>query len=171
MSTSAHTRRADTGFTTAQLGLYLYLAANAMFHGALYSSYALLRTAAETWTRGQQLPIAALGGLALLALLASAIAPRVGATPGRNAAITSLVSVLFLSLLSVTLVYLGAPPAASTYFALVHLFALVAALHALAGGVAALFHDPGEPQRRLLSTFNAATALFWGVALGLALLV
>jgi len=181
MIQTVHERRADTGFTTAQLGLYLFLAADAMFYGALYSSHALLRTAAATWGREQAMPIAALGGLALVAVLAGAVCPRVGARPLRNTLVATVVTTFFLALLMGALVYLGASPATSTFFALVHLYAAVTALHTLGAAVAALVfarreqREPDSPgniaRRRLLGTFNAATAVFWAAALALVLFV
>lgn len=179
VSTSAHERRPDTGLTTAQLGLGLFIAADAMFYGALYSSYALLRTAADIWEHAHQGVIAGLGGLALLALAAGAIAPRVGMRPYRNTGIAHGIALLALAGLCAALAGLGAPPAASTYYALVHLFAAVTALHALGMGLATLavarrdaslaHAAPALARRRLLSGYAAATALFWAIALALAL--
>lgn len=178
MSHALHTRRADTGFTTAQLGLYLFLAADAMFYGALYSSHALLSTATAAWTREHPLPMALLGGTALAALLAGAVTPRAGAHPYRNTALVNLAGALALAALIGTLLYLGAPPAKSTYLALIHLYAAVTGIHALGAALAALLiarHDAQDAaavaRRKLLGTFNAATAVFWAVALGLALFV
>lgn len=41
--------RPDTGLYNARLGIWLFLAADLMFFGALVSSYVLLRTGADPW--------------------------------------------------------------------------------------------------------------------------
>ena len=46
-------RRADTGVNNVTLGIWLLLASEAMLFGALFSAYALLRTAATSWPDGR----------------------------------------------------------------------------------------------------------------------
>jgi cytochrome c oxidase subunit III len=41
--------RRDTGLTNPKLGIWLFLASEVMLFGSLFSSYALLRSGAETW--------------------------------------------------------------------------------------------------------------------------
>jgi len=41
--------RPDTGLTSPKLGVWLFLASEVMLFGALFSSYVLLRTGAESW--------------------------------------------------------------------------------------------------------------------------
>jgi heme/copper-type cytochrome/quinol oxidase subunit 3 len=41
--------RPDTGLTNARLGIWLFLASEVMLFASLFSSYALLRTGADTW--------------------------------------------------------------------------------------------------------------------------
>ncbi len=45
-------RRADTGVTNVTLGIWLFIASEVMLFGALFSSYALLRTSAPAWPHG-----------------------------------------------------------------------------------------------------------------------
>ena len=42
-------RRPDTGVSNGTLGIWLFLASEAMLFGALFSAYALLRTSATNW--------------------------------------------------------------------------------------------------------------------------
>lgn len=44
--------RPDTGLYNAKLGVWLFLASEVMLFGALFSSYVLLRTAADSWEAG-----------------------------------------------------------------------------------------------------------------------
>ena len=46
------TERPDTGLYNAKLGIWLFLASEVMLFGALFSTYVLLRTGAETWEHG-----------------------------------------------------------------------------------------------------------------------
>src|SRR6185503_13894451 len=41
--------RPDTGLTNPKLGIWLFLASEVMLFGSLFSSYALLRSGAESW--------------------------------------------------------------------------------------------------------------------------
>lgn len=44
--------RPDTGLYNAKLGVWLFLASEVMLFGALFSTYVLLRTGADTWEAG-----------------------------------------------------------------------------------------------------------------------
>ena len=46
--------RPDTGLYNAKLGIWLFLASEVMLFGALFSSYVLLRTGAESWPHGSE---------------------------------------------------------------------------------------------------------------------
>jgi len=63
--------RPDTGVYNAKLGIWLFLASEVMLFGALFSSYILLRTGAETWPHGRDLglnvPLATLNTMVLIA--------------------------------------------------------------------------------------------------------
>jgi heme/copper-type cytochrome/quinol oxidase subunit 3 len=46
--------RPDTGLFNAKLGIWMFLASEVMLFGALFSSYVLLRTGAESWPHGSE---------------------------------------------------------------------------------------------------------------------
>jgi heme/copper-type cytochrome/quinol oxidase subunit 3 len=48
-------RRPDTGVSNGTLGIWLFLASEAMLFGALFSAYALLRTSATEWPVGREM--------------------------------------------------------------------------------------------------------------------
>lgn len=65
--------RPDTGLYNAKLGMWLFLAAEAMFFGALFSSYAFLRVAAEEWPRGPEILPVGFGIATGVAMVLSAV--------------------------------------------------------------------------------------------------
>ena len=99
--------RPDTGLYNAKLGMWLFLAADTMFFGALFSSYAFLRTAAYSWPNGSEiLPVAhALFTATALVVAAVAIARfwsdlnRETGTPNRWAWVAVLAGAFGLSFL------------------------------------------------------------------------
>ena len=44
--------RRDTGLNNGKIGIWLFLASEVMLFGALFASYILIRTGAETWPKG-----------------------------------------------------------------------------------------------------------------------
>src|SRR5512140_248781 len=70
----AVTVRPDTGMNNARLGLWLFLASEAMLFGGLISAYAFLRTGAGPGEFGQPLSEVPLAGFNTLVLLASSVA-------------------------------------------------------------------------------------------------
>jgi heme/copper-type cytochrome/quinol oxidase subunit 3 len=63
------TERPDTGLYNAKLGVWLFLASEVMLFGALFSTYVLLRTGAETWEHGAEflnIPLATLNTMVLI---------------------------------------------------------------------------------------------------------
>ena len=56
-------RRADTGVTNVTLGMWLFIASEVMLFGALFSAYALLRSAATDWPSGRQVLSLSLGAV------------------------------------------------------------------------------------------------------------
>ncbi len=62
--------RPDTGLYNAKLGIWLFLASEVMLFGALFSSYVLLRTGAESWPHGFEhlnIPLATINTFVLIA--------------------------------------------------------------------------------------------------------
>jgi heme/copper-type cytochrome/quinol oxidase subunit 3 len=63
------TERPDTGLYNAKLGVWLFLSSEVMLFGALFSTYVLLRTGAETWEHGAEflnVPLATINTLVLI---------------------------------------------------------------------------------------------------------
>jgi len=63
------TERPDTGLYNAKLGVWLFLASEVMLFGALFSTYVLLRTGAETWEHGAEflnVPLATINTMVLI---------------------------------------------------------------------------------------------------------
>jgi heme/copper-type cytochrome/quinol oxidase subunit 3 len=61
--------RPDTGLYNAKLGVWLFLASEVMLFGALFSTYVLLRTGAETWEHAAEflnVPLATINTLVLI---------------------------------------------------------------------------------------------------------
>jgi cytochrome c oxidase subunit III len=63
------TERPDTGLYNAKLGVWLFLASEVMLFGALFSTYVLLRTSADTWEHGAEflnVPLATINTMVLI---------------------------------------------------------------------------------------------------------
>jgi len=116
--------RADTGFSTTRLGMLLFLAAEAMFMGAVYSSYAFLRASAAEWPGGQVVH-GMLHGLAAVGLGLGAwlLVAR------RSAALGCIGAGLLVLVISVGLGQGENAAAASTAHALRALFTELGVLH------------------------------------------
>jgi len=140
--------RPDTGLYNGKLGMWLVLAAEIMFFGALYSSYVFLRVAADFWPAGGSvLPL----GVAALAVLAAALAAgciaRAWTTAKTDAtrfpqpllAGALVAAILFFVLLlwqGMLVRNTGAHPAASNFYGLYFLFLTLHGAFALMGAAA-----------------------------------
>jgi cytochrome c oxidase subunit III len=61
--------RRDTGLNNGKIGIWLFLASEVMLFGALFASYILLRTGAQTWPRGDtvlNVPLATVNTIVLI---------------------------------------------------------------------------------------------------------
>ena len=65
--------RPDTGLTNAKVGIWLFLAAEGMLFGALFSSYVLLRVGAPVWPLGSSLLNVPLATLNTVVLISSSV--------------------------------------------------------------------------------------------------
>jgi heme/copper-type cytochrome/quinol oxidase subunit 3 len=65
--------RPDTGLYNAKLGVWLFLASEVMLFGALFSSYVLLRTAADSWEAGHAILNWKLATVNTFVLIASSV--------------------------------------------------------------------------------------------------
>jgi heme/copper-type cytochrome/quinol oxidase subunit 3 len=70
-------QRPDSRTTNVRLGIWLFLASEAMFFGSLFSAYVLLRTGAATWADPREwLPVPPLVVMTALLCVASAVTRR-----------------------------------------------------------------------------------------------
>jgi cytochrome c oxidase subunit 3 len=65
--------RPDTGLTNPKLGVWLFLASEVMLFGSLFSSYALLRTGAQSWPDQSSIVSVPLAALNTVVLIASSV--------------------------------------------------------------------------------------------------
>lgn len=149
--------RPDTGLYNAKLGMWLFLAAELMFYGALLSSYVFLRTAGQAWPAGADvlpLKLAALNGL-VLTLVCIAVsrswAGFYGEVAGRpwaglGIAVTlGAVSALLITLEHGLLLRGGASPATSTFYGIYFVMTGVQWLHVVCATLyAAYLLGPGR---------------------------
>jgi len=145
----AHTVRADTGTSATRLGTWLFLSSEAMFFGALFSAYVMLRVgSAEGW--GQSFRIAqGVGGFPLLeTLLLVCATALVGHSRVRlmagNALGFAFVVVKFVG--DAKMIGRGLTPASNLMLACWFTLTTVHALHVLGGAVASgWLAGPGFP--------------------------
>ena len=65
--------RPDTGLTNPKLGIWLFLASEVMLFGSLFSSYALLRSGAESWPDQSSVVSVPLATLNTVILISSSV--------------------------------------------------------------------------------------------------
>jgi cytochrome c oxidase subunit 3 len=137
-------RRADTGMTNVRLGMWLFIASEIMLFGALFSAYALLRSAATNWPPGRNvlsLPLGATNTVVLLALTTLVWRARNASTPAvrRFLVLATVMAGLFLALKSTEYVHdfsTGLLPRVSTFMAMYFTLTMLHAAHVIAGAVA-----------------------------------
>ncbi len=170
--------RPDTGMNTARLGMWLFLAAEAMFFGALFSAYVLLRTAHPAWPQGTAVFSPALGVGAAAAMAVGSLccwrgfrALRSGSPTVARAWFAAACGAGALFLLNVwtqhgILREHGMSPRVDTFLAIAHVLAGAHAVHAAAGiAVLAWFIGPGwrlqaqTPERQAVRLANGG--LYW----------
>jgi len=137
-------RRADTGVTNVQMGIWLFLASEVMLFGALFSSYALIRTAAPAWPAGRDVlnvPLGVANTVVLFVVSGALFRARglAGAAWGRMLAISSVAAIVFLAIKGVEYageIRAGLRPSTSQALAMYYLLTGMHALH-VAGGLIA----------------------------------
>lgn len=168
--------RPDTGLYNAKLGIWLFLASEAMLFGGMFSAYALLRTGAVTWP-GQSLSVP-LGAINTAILIGSSMTMVMAwaslklddwRAHSRYMLITVALGLLFLVVKG--LEYrehwlAGERPSHDTFFALYYTLTGLHAVHMI-GGMAVLAYFVG-PGRRLWRDNKAqytnrveAAGLYW----------
>ncbi|MCL4691720.1 MAG: hypothetical protein KJ060_04325 [Candidatus Hydrogenedentes bacterium] len=140
--------RPDTGLYNGKVGTWLFLAAEAMFFGALFSSYVFLRTAAEEWPIGAEALPAGLGVANVLCVILLAIAAANGWLHGGTDRGTMWLWIAFgLGLLSVILIAVehrivvdgGAKAATSTFHGMYYLLTGLLRFHVIGGLIVTLY--------------------------------
>lgn len=133
-------QRPDTRTTNVRMGMWLFLASEAMFFGSLVSAYVLLRTGAASWPDSRELlslPTAlihaALLAGAAMALGATKVAPSMRMLASSALALVFLVSKAFEYTAKLSA---GLAPATNLLLACWFTLTFVHALH-VAGGVGA----------------------------------
>ncbi len=127
-----HHVRSDTATSATRLGVWLFLASEAMFFGALFSGYVMIRAGSSDWP-------ASFGGFPWLeTLLLAAASLAVGRTRSRLVG-SAVLAGLFVAMKFATdaaLIAKGMTPASSTFLACWFTLTTVHALHVLAGAMA-----------------------------------
>ena len=162
-------RRPDTGINNVQLGIWLFLASEAMLFGGLFSAYFMLRAGSPVvWEPLRD----HLGGalLATVVLLAGTAFVRI-AGKWRRHRLSLLVSMLLALAFCVlksadhqALFAAGRGPATSTQMATYFLLTGVHLLHVFAGVLAnawLLAVSGGAPDPATLANRSRATSLYW----------
>lgn len=140
-------RRADTGVTNVTMGIWLFLASEVMLFGALFSSYALLRTSAASWPHGREVLNLQLGiANTVVLLLVTSRAWRARKAPlamvGRLMGLSTFAAVGFLvvkSLEYINEIRSGLVPSTNTFLALYYTLTGFHAAHVIAGVIANLW--------------------------------
>lgn len=141
--------RPDTGLYNGKLGMWFFLAAEAMFFGALFSSYAFLRTASASWPDGAKvLPLLPALLVFVALILAASMTAQTWAVSlnGGRPSSTRLWLIAGASLAAAGLIFLGLrmefregmTPATHTFYACWFLICTLIAGHATAAGAYAL---------------------------------
>jgi cytochrome c oxidase subunit 3 len=137
-------RRADTGMTNVTLGMWLFIASEVMLFGALFSAYALLRSAATDWPPGRNvlsLPLGTTNTVVLLMLTTLVWRARHSSAPAvrRFLLLATVLAGVFLGLKSVEYAHdfsTGLLPRVSTFMAMYFTLTILHAAHVIAGAVA-----------------------------------
>ena len=164
-------RRADTGVTNVTLGIWLFLASEVMLFGALFSAYALLRTAAAVWPKGADvlsLPLGVTNTVVLLAMSVAAWRARSasGIAVRGPLLVSSALAFAFLVVKGVEYageIGRGVVPASGMFPAMYYTLTGLHALHVAAGICANLWAVAGAGKvPAALSTGRAhALSLYW----------
>jgi heme/copper-type cytochrome/quinol oxidase subunit 3 len=168
--------RPDTGLHNAKLGIWLFLASEAMLFAGLFSSYVLLRTGSIEWPRhALNLPLATVNTAILITSSMTMVMAWVSLRTGQWSrhrlflAATIVLGLVFLGVKGVEYrehIAAGELPSHDTFFALYYTLTGIHALH-IAGGLVVMlyFLGPGAAlQKRNPAQFAnriEATGLYW----------
>lgn len=164
-------RRADTGVSNAQLGIWLFIASEVMLFGALFSAYALLRVSAPDWPVGREVLSVAygLGNTAILAQVTGLAMRARGRTPANVRRLLIISAVFGLAFLGVKAteysgeIAAGLLPSNNTFLATYFTLTGLHALHVIGGVIANLWAASSavriDPDR--LAARTRAVAIYW----------
>jgi cytochrome c oxidase subunit 3 len=172
------TIRADTGVTNQRLGIWLFLASEVMLFGALFSSYALLRTGAMSWPDQSSIVNVRLASINTIILILSSVvilraaaALRAGhlATFRGLMAGAALLGVAFLVIKSLEYrgeLAAGLRPSTNNFLGLYFVMTFLHAVHVAGGVLVNLFlSGPGVSMAKLEPARFAGrvevAALYW----------
>jgi heme/copper-type cytochrome/quinol oxidase subunit 3 len=162
--------RADTGVTNVTLGIWMFLASEVMLFGALFSAYALLRTAAPDWPSGREVLSLTFGLVNTGALLiATWFVWRARTSAGAvrtNLGISCLFSAIFLAVKSLEYrgeIAAGLLPSTSTFFATYYVLTGLHAAHVIGGVIANVWVMSGAARVSDAMTAGRthALSLYW----------
>lgn len=134
--------RTDTGLYNAKVGTWLFLAAEAMFFGALFSSYVFLRTAADEWPKGMETLPMGLGAANVVVLALLGVASVASWTRAHRTGASGLLWVVAgLGVVSVALIAVehrivggtGIRAATSTFYGMYYLLTGLIRFHVVGG--------------------------------------
>ncbi len=170
--------RQDTGLANGKLGMWLFIASEAMFFGSLFSSYALLRFGSEQWPTASEIldvPSAAVNSAILIVSSMTMTASYLALEKGdlsrfrRLLSLTTLLGVVFLVIKGLEYrdkLDHGLTPDSSIFLAVYFALTGMHALHLVVGVVANLYHlgpgarlhatNPGQFLGRI-----EVTGLYW----------
>lgn len=141
----AATVREDTGLYNGKLGIWLFIASQAMLFGGLISAYVFLRNGVPDWPSGADALDVPLGSAATFVLIASSITIAAGWAAIKRESLakfriyfvlTALLSLAFIGIKSYEgyqLYEAGNYPATHNFFAIYYVLTATHAIH-LAGG-------------------------------------
>ena len=157
----AYEQRPDTRTTTVRMGMWLFLASEAMFFGSLFSAYVLLREGSATWPDGREvlgLKMPVLNTVVMLALTL--------AVAGRRMLIATALGIAFV-VMAVADYYVklnaGLQPSMNLMLACWFTLGAVHTLHVAGGVVANLWVARGAATSSPLQLAERlrAVALYW----------
>ena len=171
-------RREDTGIDNGRLAIWLFLASEVLFFGALLSSYLLLRMGSEAWPRGSERLDVAVASVNTLVLILSSVTmvrawehARVG-RHGRSRVlvlVTAALGIVFVAIKAYEWrekLQLGIRPADDLFYALYFTLTGVHLVHLVAGIVVLLdlalrARSIEASQRGLLAHRLEISGIYW----------
>jgi heme/copper-type cytochrome/quinol oxidase subunit 3 len=151
--------RPDTRVSNVRIGIWLFLASEAMFFGSLFSGYVLLRAGSSSWPDGSAVFSLPMAGVNTVLLLAAAIL-----IAQRRALLSSVPAVVFLILKLIDYrgkVSAGLLPSTNLMLACWFVLTAVHALHVAGGVIANVWLMRGEKAATGHGERLYAVRLYW----------